>query len=160
MLKPKDLCIPFNWAERRPCIFDSFLCVPNHYFEHDQFSMPQWSEIFENEQPIHLEYCSGNGQWIIEQASKHPKINWIGVEKRIERVKKIWAKGQNRGLKNLLTVFGEASTFTKYYLKEHSISQIYVNFPDPWPKKKHEKNRLIQVPFVKEMGRISKKKEG
>lgn len=147
-MKPKDLKPVFKWVDRRPLIEDRVLYVPNYYFEHSKFSMPKFSEIFENKNPIHVEYCSGNGDWILERAKKHPEINWIAVEMQFERVRKIWSKRENYQINNLLIVCGEAETLTKYYLPDDCIDSVYINFPDPWPKEKHAKNRLLKEPFI------------
>lgn len=155
IMKPKDLQLPCSWEERRHCLLDGLLYVPAYYEKHSEFSMPELKDLFANDNDVNLEYCSGNGQWIIERAMEAPDKNWIAVEIRIDRAKKIWAKAQNRNLKNLFVVFGEALTFTRYYLQGGCISHIYVNFPDPWPKKKHAKHRLIQESFIEEMARVS-----
>ena len=62
----------------------------------------------------------------------------------------------NFSLKNLLIVCGDALEFTRYYMPARSVDQIYINFPDPWPKLRHAKNRVIQQPFVAEMDRVLK----
>jgi tRNA (guanine-N7-)-methyltransferase len=63
---------------------------------------------------------------------------------------------QNGQLGNLLVVCGEAQTFTTHYLRDESVDGVFVNFPDPWPKTKHAKHRLIQQPFVRELARTLK----
>ncbi len=155
-MKPKDLKHPFSWKERQPAIENCVLFVPDYYERHEEFVFPTWSDsaLFGNDNPVHIEYCSGNGTWIAEKAKKHPEINWVAVEKKFERVRKIWSKIQNLQLSNLFVVCGEAVTFSSYYVKENSVNQIYVNFPDPWPKEKHAKHRLLQPAFTKELGRI------
>lgn len=116
---------------------------------------PAWEELFGRQAPIEIEYCSGNGAWIIEKAKCCPNINWVAVEKRFDRVQKIWSKMHNEQISNLLIVCGEALTFTKYYVPDKSFSHLYVNFPDPWPKGRHKKNRLLSEPFISEMARVS-----
>ncbi len=111
-----------------------------------------------NKNPVNIEYCSGNGQWIIEKAKNNPDINWVAVEFKFERARKIWVKLHNMGLKNLFVVFAEAYCFTKNYLKDYCVSNIFVNFPDPWPKKKHAKHRLVNTLFMNELSRIVEKK--
>lgn len=61
---------------------------------------------------------------------------------------------RNFSLQNLFIVCGEAQTFTRYYLPSQSVQEIFINFPDPWPKLKHAKNRLIQELFISEMARV------
>ena len=63
----------------------------------------------------------------------------------------------NFQLENLFIICGEALAFTKYYVSNESFEGIYINFPDPWPKDKHAKHRLIQEDFITEMARVSKK---
>ncbi len=155
-MKPKDLKPVFSWVDRHPLLRDMILYVPDYYFEHEKFQRPSFNEIFENDNPIALEYCTGNGDWVLEKAQAHPEKNWIAVEMQFDRVRKIWAKRENRQIKNLLIVCGEALTFSKFYLQKDEITQAYINFPDPWPKDKHAKNRLIQGPFLTEVSRVLK----
>jgi len=157
--KQTDLIYPHPWDERKPAIDNRVLFVPDYYFEHEKFTMPPLSDelLFGNDNPVNIEYCSGNGEWIIEKALANPNINWFGVEMRFKRVRKIWSKMMNLGLKNLIVVCGDANEFIRYYLGEDQISQVNINFPDPWPKEKHEKNRLIQGEFVKHMMRTLKR---
>lgn len=149
----QDFQIPFEWEERKPVIIERLLYIPEHYDKHHLFENKNY---FENSNPINLEYCSGNGQWIVNQAKLSPDINYIAVEMKFDRARKIWLKMHNEGLKNLFVVMGEALTFTKYYLSQGSIADIFINFPDPWPKKKHEKNRLIKKEFIEKVSLVMK----
>lgn len=156
-MKEKKLTIPYSFKERRPHLEDKVLYVPPYYFEHEKFETPSLSSIFENENPISIEFCSGHGDWIVDLAKKDPNRNWIAVEKQFERARKIFSKREKADLKNLLIVCGEAHTFIKYYLKENVVENIFVNFPDPWPKGRHAKHRLIHTDFLDEISRIVKK---
>jgi tRNA (guanine-N7-)-methyltransferase len=71
-----------------------------------------------------------------------------------DRVRKIWSKSRNFGLSNLFIICGEAVTSSKHYIPAHSIEEIFINFPDPWPKNRHRKHRLMCADFVKEIERI------
>lgn len=153
-MKPKDLKFPFRWEERRPYLGDQVLFIPDYYTTYEVWTFPGWKAIFGNDRPVVIEYCSGNGTWICDRAKKFPHFNWVAVEWRFERVRKIWSKAKNYGLSNLWVVCGEALTFTEAYVPSSSISNIFVNFPDPWPKLKHAKNRLFQSPFEKQLARI------
>ena len=155
-MKPTDLKCPFKWKERQPCLEGGVLFVPIYYFEHQAFILPPFNSLFGREAPTFIEYCSGNGDWVVAQAEENPDQNWIAVEKRFDRVRKIWSKRENKNLKNLLIVSGEAHTFSQFYLPPTSLSGIYINFPDPWPKGKHSKHRLFHPQFVEELARTSK----
>lgn len=157
-MKPKDLRRPFRWQHRRVLLQDRILHVPDFYHDYEGYTFPGWEseEIFGNSNPVNVEYCSGNGQWIIDKAKQHPEQNWVAVEIRFDRVRKIWSKLMNEELKNLLIVCGEAKLSTHHYLPTDSVHAAFVNFPDPWPKDRHAKHRLIQKEFVQEVQRILK----
>jgi tRNA (guanine-N7-)-methyltransferase len=156
-MRPKDLKSPFTWETRQPAICDRILYVPKYYNRHHEYCFPKWEspEVFGRVAPIEVEYCSGNGAWIVEKAIAHPERNWVAVEIQFDRARKIWSKVKNFNLPNLLVVCGEAETFTKFYVPRKSFAAIYVNFPDPWPKDKHAKKRLLKEPFLTEMARAS-----
>ncbi|NGX26907.1 MAG: tRNA (guanine-N(7)-)-methyltransferase [Chlamydiae bacterium] len=153
-MRPKNLKFPFTWEEREPLFYKGILIVPQYYDRHEEWEAPK--NLFSSDRPICIEYCSGNGHWVIEKAKKNPLQYWIAVEMQFDRVRKIWSKMHNQAIENLLVVCGEAETFTKYYLSGKSIDEIYVNFPDPWPKDRHAKHRLIQKSFVDELARVIK----
>lgn len=156
-MKPKDLPHFYSFEDRRPLIRDGVLCVPRFYQEHHTFTMPDWHrEIFQNNHPIHLEFCSGNGEWIAKCAIEHPEINWIAVERKFTRVQKIWAKQQNHHLTNLFIICGNGEDAVDHYLPKGLLDAIYINFPDPWPKARHTKHRLLQAPFIEGMAKVIK----
>jgi len=146
-IKPTDLWIPCNFEERYPLLLDQFLYIPAHYKNHRAFNFPPFESpaLFGRKAPLYAEFCSGNGEWITAKAQESPDLNWIAVEKNFDRVRRIWAKVKNLGLKNVLVVFGDARTFSEFYLQEGSLAKIFINFPDPWPKKRHAKHRLVQM---------------
>jgi len=153
-MRPKNVKFPFTWEERKPLFHEGIFIVPQCYEEHSKWKDEEG--IFSRSQSFSIEYCSGNGDWIIEKALQNPNRMWIAVEKQFQRVQKIWSKRQNHRVENLLIVCGEALTFTQFYLPEAHIDEVFINFPDPWPKKRHAKHRLIQRPFVEVLARILK----
>lgn len=157
-MKPKDLKAAFTWEQRRPLIDDRIFHVPTYYDNYAAFPFPGWASLplFGNENPVCIEYCAGNGGWILERAKRAPELNWVAVEKRYDRVRKIWSKIKNEKLNNLLAVCGEAWLFTHHYVPSHSVEEVFINFPDPWPKQKHEKHRLMKPGFLDELSRILK----
>ena len=155
-MKAKDLKPPFDWNDRRVLIHDRIWYVPLRHGEQPEFVFPGWdhSDLFGNRKPVHVEYCSGNGHWIIDKALRNPEINWVAVEKKFDRTSKIWAKIKNYQLPNLIVVCGEGLNATEKYFPENSVSMAYINFPDPWPKNKHAKHRLVQGEFSHQVARI------
>ena len=157
-MKSEKLKPPFKWEERRILIEDRVWYVPPLLEDFDSFSFPGWNHplIFEKDQPIHVEYCSGNGAWIAQKAHHHRSQNWVAIEKKFERVRKIWSKTKQFELSNLLTICGEGWNLTRRYFPSATVDNVYVNFPDPWPKTRHIKHRIIQKDFVEEVYRILK----
>lgn len=154
-MKPEDLKSPFTWNERHVVIKDRIWYVPEQCATYADFVFPGWNhpDLFGNTNPVRVEYCSGNGAWIADKAVNNPGINWVAIERKFERVRKIWSKIKNRKLSNLIIICGEGYNITTRYFQPESISEIFINFPDPWPKNRHAKNRIIQMPFVKETWR-------
>lgn len=144
IMKAEDLKYPFLNAKREVLLNDNILFVPEKL---EEYNYPTFT-LFENTNPIHVEYCSGNGHWIAEKAEANPDVNWIAVEMKFERVRKIWAKMKRLGLKNLFIIWGEGAKITNEFFLQNSISEVFINFPDPWPKRRHWKNRIIQQPFL------------
>jgi len=155
-MKPENLIPPYRKEEQRTIIHDRVWYLPTKPTTQSDFVFPGWShpDLFGNNLPVIVEYCSGNGAWIADKAAKEPGFNWIAVEMKFERVKKIWSKIKNFGLNNLIVVCGEANRVTSTYFPEQSVSGVYINFPDPWPKKRHAKNRLIQPVFMDQVSRV------
>lgn len=158
-MRPKDLRSPHRWDDRQVSICDRVWYVPSYYENYSAFTFPGWDspELFGNSNPVKVEYCSGNGLWIIEKAKEFPQFNWVAVEIKFERVRKIWSKLKNLQLNNLIVVCGEAMTVTSHYFPSDSIEDVFINFPDPWPKRRHAKHRLIDQDFVHQMWRSIKK---
>jgi tRNA (guanine-N7-)-methyltransferase len=104
--------------------------------------------LFPRMQPVEVELGSGDGSFLVDWAARHSEINLIGVERLLGRLRKIDRKGRRAGLANLRCVRMEASYFLKYLLPRHSAQAIHIYFPDPWPKRKHRKHRLINESFA------------
>lgn len=151
-----NLKIPFKWENRHSVLLDRCLYIPGFFDRHDNWQIITWEDpqIFGNSNPIHIEFCSGNGQWICEKAKQNPHINWVAVEKRFDRARKIWANLKRDNIPNLFVVCSEALIYVKYYIPQNSVSYFYINFPDPWPKLRHAKHRLMRSEFLKACERI------
>ena len=97
----------------------------------------KYSEVFGNNNPIELEIGMGKGNFIIEKAMKNPNINFIGVERYESVVCRALEKLENTNLTNVKIICIDAFEVDDVFDKE--ISTIYLNFSDPWPKKRHAK---------------------
>jgi tRNA (guanine-N7-)-methyltransferase len=155
-MRPAHLKSPFTWDQRCVTIHDRVWYIPKHFHSYESFKFPGWQhpDLFTHERPIKIEYCSGNGAWIESRALSEPHVNWVAVEKKFERVRKIWSKIKNHQMDNLIAVCGEGRLATELYFPCQSVAEVYVNFPDPWPKTRHFKHRIVEGNFVKEVHRI------
>ena len=104
-------------------------------------------ELFPAAQPLEVELGCGDASFLVEYARRHPDRNFIGVERLLGRIRKLDRKGRRAGLSNLRGVRIESSYFLKYLLPPQSADALHIYFPDPWPKKRHHKNRLINEEF-------------
>ena len=156
-MRPKDLAFTIHgFDSRAPSYIDGVLTVPSFFTGHDLNKFPELKKRLERAKTLHVEICSGNGEWIADRAQKNPDIFFVAVEKKFMRVRKIWSKMKNRDLKNLLIVSGMGEDFFDHYLEKHSVDQIFINFPDPWPKKRHAKHRIIKDSFLPPIASILK----
>lgn len=112
------------------------------------------SELFENPRPLELEIGVGKGAFLLEQAIARPQTNFLGLE----RARRYWLIASDRlrrhGCFNVRIVLADASYFVQEFLPDDVLACVHVYFPDPWPKKRHHKRRLIQGPFVAELARV------
>src|SRR5438128_8038356 len=111
----------------------------------DRLEPAKW---FPHSQPLEVELGSGDGTFIAQYAQRRPDHNFLAVERLLGRLRKIDRKGLRAGLANLRLVRIEASYLLEYLLPPESVHALHVYFPDPWPKRKHRKNRLINPRFT------------
>ena len=105
------------------------------------------AKLFPAEQPLEFEIGSGDGSFTLQYALAHPGTNIVALERLLGRIPKLDRKGHRAGLKNLRLLRAEAAYVLEYLLPPGTLDAIHVYFPDPWPKKRHHKNRLISEPF-------------
>ena len=104
------------------------------------------SEWFDKEQPIYIEIGSGMGQFITTLASKFPEINFVSMEREKSVMYKVLDKVKELNLTNLKMICNDAIELNEYF-NDGEVSRIYLNFSDPWPKKRHAKRRLTYHTF-------------
>lgn len=115
---------------------------------------PSWFEplvpgaLFGRPGLLEVELGSGDGSFLVAWARRHPDHNFLGVERLLGRIRKIDRKAQRAGVSNLRGLRIEASYCLEYLLPEGSVAALHVYFPDPWPKRRHHKNRLINPRFA------------
>ena len=123
----------------------------------DVASLPRpidFAALFGNASPVELEIGVGKGTFLSDQARARPETNFLGIE----WARWFWRYSSDRlrraGCKNAKMVRAEASYFLHEFIADASLSVVHIYFPDPWPKARHHKRRLIQPPFLAELDRV------
>src|SRR5689334_17371447 len=113
-----------------------------------------WAEVFGNSNPVEIEIGSGKGTFLTEQAKARPEVNLLGIE----WARWFWRYASDRlrraNCMNARTVRAEATFFLNEFVPPASISVLHIYFPDPWPKARHHKRRLIQPKFMPLAARV------
>ena len=115
----------------------------------------KFKTIFNNNNPIHIEIGMGKGNFITNMALNNPNINFIGIEKYDSVLVKAIDKVEKLKLNNLKLIRMDANFIEDVFSNE--IEEIYLNFSDPWPKKRHAKRRLTSPIFLEKYEKIAKK---
>ena len=117
----------------------------------------RWNMLFNNTNPIHLEIGMGKGNFIINMALKYPDINFIGVELHTNVIARACKKLEELEIHNLKLINVNADSLGDIF--DNEIDLIYLNFSDPWPKKRNAKRRLTSESFLKVYDKLFKDKK-
>ena len=117
----------------------------------------QFKTLFNNDNPIQVEIGMGKGNFIIGKALANPDINFIGIEKFDSVLVRAVEKVDELNLPNLKLIMMDAKELSEVFDRE--IDTLYLNFSDPWPKKRHALRRLTSITFLKEYDDIFKNKK-
>ena len=109
---------------------------------------PDLSRLFPVRQPLEIDIGCGRGRFLLAKAREQPGVNFIGIDQISRRLQKLDRKAAEAGLENIRLIQGEASRLVQEKLEPGSVSAIYVFFPDPWPKRRHQSRRLISPEFI------------
>lgn len=116
------------------------------YLRHSDFHYPDSSQrLFENAQPLHLEVGFGGGHFWALQHQLEGEVNYLGVEISGVSVQKALAKYRAANVQRGIVTRVAAQFLIRNVLPPDSLERVYVNFPDPWPKGKHEENRFVRT---------------
>ena len=107
----------------------------------------KWHEIFGNDHPIHIEVGSGKGAFITGMAKANPEINYIGIDIQKSVLSYALDKVLEADVPNIKLLWVDGDSLTNCF-EDGEIDQLYLNFSDPWPKKRHEKRRLTYKTFL------------
>lgn len=98
--------------------------------------------------PVTLEIGFGNGDNLASQAAAHPERNYLGIEVHRPGVGRLMLSLEERHLPNARVICHDAVEVLTQQIAPHTLDEVVILFPDPWPKKRHHKRRLVQAPFV------------
>jgi tRNA (guanine-N7-)-methyltransferase len=105
-------------------------------------------EIFFTDRLIEVDLGSGPGKFLVESALKFPDRNFLGIERLLGRVRKTCRVASEIGLTNLRVLRLELDYTVRYLLPENSVWRFHLNFPDPWPKRRHLMRRVVDQEFL------------
>ena len=115
-------------------------CIP---FEKKNLN---FADIFGNSNPVVVEIGFGMGAATAIIAEQNPNVNYLGIEVHTPGVGRLLGNIRDKNLQNLFIIEHDAMEVLEFMIPDNSVSGFHVFFPDPWPKKKHHKRRLMQRP--------------
>lgn len=140
--------VPENVDECNTGIFDNRIPVKDEIYNNIiENYRGKWSEFFENDNPIYIEVGTGRGKFITTLAAQNPDINYIALEVKEEVLIRAVEKADKQNLDNIAFIWGNVEFFDIYF-EDNELSRVYVNFCDPWPKKRCAKRRLTHSNFL------------
>lgn len=114
----------------------------------DNSPLPEWDKIFGNNNPLAVEIGCGIGDFILQFATMHPEINFVAIDFYNKGCLKTSNRIDKHQLKNVKVFRVEARSFIERCIPLVSLAAVIINCPDPWPKKRHRKRRLVQPDFL------------
>ncbi len=104
--------------------------------------------IFGNGRPVELEIGSGKGTFLLARATAQPELNFLGIERAKAYCAYAADRAHRAGLTNVHLLCADAGDLVRSRLAERSVWRMHIYFPDPWPKRRHHRRRLIQPTFL------------
>jgi tRNA (guanine-N7-)-methyltransferase len=112
------------------------------------------SALFGNANPVVLEIGSGKGRFLLATAMERPDVNVLGIEKSLHYHRVIRDRFLKRDLRNIRLVNHDAFVVLQKMIPDDSIAEVHIYFPDPWPRKRERKRRIIRPEVLTEIRRV------
>jgi tRNA (guanine-N7-)-methyltransferase len=128
---------------------------PALYEPPDYFRRLRREEIFPDaSRPLEIDLGCGDGRFLVALAARHVERDFLGIERLLGRARKVARRVSLTGLGNVQVFRIESSYAVIHLLPESAVSRVHLLFPDPWPKKRHHKNRLVTTEFCAALHRV------
>lgn len=131
----------------KPWASDFIAQYPQYLIQNPEDQKGKWNDLFGNDNPIHIEVGTGKGQFITGMAKANPNINYIGIELSENVVVLALQKVIDVELPNVKLLNVNANDLNNFFA-QGEVGRVYLNFSDPWPKKRHIKRRLTYKTFL------------
>ncbi len=112
------------------------------------------SQVFGDNAELALEIGFGDGDFLIETAKRKADWNFVGIEIKVKRFRKAVKRAESEKIKNVKFLVMDARIALEEVFSPNTFSEVYINFPDPWPKERHKKHRIINADFLGKLSRI------
>ncbi len=112
------------------------------------------ADYFDRKAPVWLEIGFGNGESLVEMAAANPQINFLAIEVHLPGVGHVLGEIAGRDIRNVRLIRYDAVEILDKFLSPASLDRIMLFFPDPWPKKRHHKRRIVNEEFTRLMRRV------
>jgi len=114
----------------------------------DEKEIVDCHHVFGNNAPLIIEIGFGMGRATAGIAYKNPENNYLGIEVHKPGIGRLLWEIENLEIKNIRIIEGDAAEILSDRIQDNSVAAFHIFFPDPWPKKRHHKRRLVQRPFT------------
>ncbi|WP_404355835.1 tRNA (guanosine(46)-N7)-methyltransferase TrmB [Cytobacillus firmus] len=131
----------------KPWAKDKLAEYPQYVISEPEKYKGMWNEAFDKDQPLHIEIGTGKGRFITGMAKANPDINYIGIELAESVIVTALDRIIEEELPNIKLLNVNANDLRDYFEKGE-VNRVYLNFSDPWPKKRHAKRRLTYRSFL------------
>lgn len=130
---------------------------PNICFQNPEEHKGAWRKAFSKEkEKLYIEVGTGKGKFLLESALQNPEIGYVGIEMMTSVIVRALQKIKDSQVENFVLINKDGANLLDYF-EVGEVDKLFLNFPDPWPKKRHEKRRLTSPSFLEKYKQIVKK---
>lgn len=102
----------------------------------------------DSKRPLKVEIGFGNGTFIFDKAQEEPDADFIGIELYHKGIRSLAKRIKKYSIKNIIIIYANAKKVLADSIRDNELTEVFINFPDPWPKKRHKKRRLVNINFT------------